>query len=64
TKRKIFLLDQTLQHNEDIPTYFKKMLENSRSHHLVNVQWFEELLKDTRIESESKLPNTAQKEDI
>lgn len=40
------------------------MLENSRSHHLVNVQWFEELLKDTRIESESKLPNTAQKEDI
>jgi DNA-binding PadR family transcriptional regulator len=46
TQKKIFLLEQTLQHNETIPTYFKKMLENSRSHHLVNVQWFEGLLKD------------------
>ncbi|MCD5185800.1 PadR family transcriptional regulator [Enterococcus gallinarum] len=54
TKKKIFLLDQTLQHNEAIPTYFKKMLENSRSHHVVNVQWFEELLKDTTSESTSK----------
>jgi len=39
-------IEQTLQHNETISTYFKKMLENSRSHHLVNVQWFEGLLKD------------------
>lgn len=54
TKKKIFLLDQTLQHSEAIPTYFKKMLENSRSHHVVNVQWFEELLKDTTSESTSK----------
>ena len=54
TKKKILLLDQTLQHNEAIPTYFKKMLENSRSHHVVNVQWFEELLKDTTSESTSK----------
>ncbi|MPM30001.1 hypothetical protein SDC9_76543 [bioreactor metagenome] len=23
----------------------KKMMENSRSHHLVNVRWFEELLE-------------------
>jgi len=48
TKKKIFLLEQTLQHNDVIPTYFKKMLENSRSHHLVNVQWFEGLLEDIR----------------
>ncbi|WP_312096040.1 helix-turn-helix transcriptional regulator [Niallia sp.] len=46
TQKKIFLLEQTLQFNETLPIYFKKMLENSRSHHLVNVQWFEELLKD------------------
>ncbi len=46
TNEKIFLLEQSLEHNETIPTYFKKMLENSRSHHLVNVQWFEGLLKD------------------
>jgi hypothetical protein len=46
TKEKISLLEQSLKHNENIPTYFKKMLENSRSHHLVNVQWFEGLLKD------------------
>lgn len=30
---------------------FKKMLENSRSHHLVNVEWFEGLLKDIRNEN-------------
>jgi DNA-binding PadR family transcriptional regulator len=46
TKKKISLLEQSLIHNETIPTYFKRMLENSRSHHLVNVEWFEGLLKD------------------
>lgn len=48
TKKKIFLLEQSLKYNETIPTYFRKMLENSLSHHLVNVQWFEGLLKDIR----------------
>lgn len=51
TKKKISLLEQALHHNETIPAYFKKMLENSRSHHLVNIQWFEGLLKD--IENEN-----------
>lgn len=46
TNQKILLLSQSLEHNKTIPTYFKKMLENSRSHHLVNVQWFEGLLKE------------------
>ena len=46
TKNKIYLLEQSLVHNETIPTYFRKMLENSLSHHLVNVQWFEGMLKD------------------
>lgn len=50
TQKKISLLEQSLQHNETIPTYFKKMLENSLSHHLVNVEWFEGLLKDIRNE--------------
>ncbi|MBZ9685732.1 PadR family transcriptional regulator [Clostridium estertheticum] len=44
TKQKIFLLQQSLEHNETIPTYFRKMLENSLSHHLVNLHWFEGLL--------------------
>jgi DNA-binding PadR family transcriptional regulator len=51
TKKKISLLEQSLQHDGTIPTYFKKMLENSLSHHLVNVQWFEGLLQDIRDES-------------
>ncbi|MTI46366.1 PadR family transcriptional regulator [Sporosalibacterium faouarense] len=51
TKKKICLLEQSLEHNDTIPTYFRKMLENSRSHHLVNVQWFKELLKDIRKEN-------------
>lgn len=48
TKEKISLLEQSLQHNETIPVYFIKMLENSLSHHLVNVKWFQELLNDLR----------------
>ena len=51
TKMKISLLEQSIEYNETIPTYFRKMLENSLSHHLVNVQWFEGLLKDIRNES-------------
>lgn len=51
TKKKISLLEESLEHGETIPNYFRKMLENSRSHHLVNVQWFEGLLKDIRNEN-------------
>lgn len=48
TKKKIYLLEQSLEHCETMPTYFKKMLENSLSHHIVNFQWFEGLLEDIR----------------
>ncbi|WP_186430337.1 PadR family transcriptional regulator [Clostridium sp. BSD9I1] len=51
TKKKISLLEESLEYGETIPNYFRKMLENSRSHHLVNVQWFEGLLKDIRNEN-------------
>lgn len=51
TKKKISLLEQSIEHDETIPTYFRKMLENSYSHHLVNVQWFEGLLKDIKKEN-------------
>ena len=46
SKQKIRLLEQSIEYNQTIPVYFRKMLENSRSHHLVNVQWFEELLQE------------------
>ncbi|WP_434799318.1 PadR family transcriptional regulator [Terrisporobacter vanillatitrophus] len=45
TKERIFLLEKSLEHDNTVSTYFKKMMENSLSHHLVNVQWFEDLLK-------------------
>ncbi|MBU3100620.1 MULTISPECIES: PadR family transcriptional regulator [Clostridium] len=48
TKKKISLLEESLEHCETMPTYFKKMLENSLSHHTVNVQWFEGLLEDIK----------------
>jgi DNA-binding PadR family transcriptional regulator len=51
TKTKISLLEQSLEGRKIPLTYFRKMLENSRSHHLVNVRWFEELLKDIRNEN-------------
>lgn len=46
TKMKISILEQSIQNDESIPTYFRKMLENSLSHHFVNVQWFEGLLRE------------------
>ncbi|MBP1045352.1 PadR family transcriptional regulator [Enterococcus sp. BWM-S5] len=46
TQKKISALNESLEQNENLQPSFRKMLENSRSHHLVNVQWFEELLKD------------------
>lgn len=51
TKKKISLLEQSIEHDDTIPIYFRKMLENSHSHHLVNVKWFEGLLKDIRNEN-------------
>lgn len=45
TKERIFLLEKSLEHDNAVSTYFKKMMENSLSHHIVNVQWFEDLLK-------------------
>ncbi|MCU9614533.1 PadR family transcriptional regulator [Caldibacillus lycopersici] len=51
TKEKISLLEHSIQHSETISIPFKKMLENSLSHHLVNVQWFEGLLKEIRSEN-------------
>lgn len=50
TREKISLLDKYLEEDNSGPNYFKKMLENSRSHHIVNVEWFEKLLNDIREE--------------
>jgi len=46
TKKKVSALEQSLKNDEIRNTYFGKMLENSLSHYLVNVKWFEGLLKD------------------
>ena len=46
TKERIFLLEKSIKEDSTVSIYFKKMMENSLSHHLVNVQWFEDLLKN------------------
>ncbi|WP_041915580.1 helix-turn-helix transcriptional regulator [Bacillus amyloliquefaciens] len=46
TKARIELLDEYLSITQEIPgtiNYFRRMNENSRSHHLVNLEWFEKL---------------------
>ncbi|MCE4938850.1 PadR family transcriptional regulator [Bacillus velezensis] len=46
TKTRIELLDEYLSITQEIPgtiNYFRRMNENSRSHHLVNLEWFEKL---------------------
>ncbi|WP_379135190.1 PadR family transcriptional regulator [Paenibacillus sp. sgz500958] len=46
SKQKITLLEHSIEHDPSISTHFRKMMENSRAHHLVNVQWFEGLLQE------------------
>ncbi|WP_077613456.1 PadR family transcriptional regulator [Clostridium sp. Marseille-P2415] len=46
TEAKIQLLKDALEGELQLSKYFRKMLENSVSHHLVNLEWFNSLLKD------------------
>lgn len=49
TKHRIALLDEYLSSTQEQPgtiNYFLRMNENSRSHHLVNLEWFERLKAD------------------
>ncbi|WP_068787240.1 PadR family transcriptional regulator [Paenibacillus phocaensis] len=46
TEAKIQLLKNALEGEHQHPLYFRKMLENSVSHHLVNLEWFTSLLED------------------
>ncbi|MCR1949904.1 PadR family transcriptional regulator [Clostridium sp. DSM 100503] len=46
TKDRIFLLEESIKNDNTVETYFRKMMENSLSHHLVNLKWFEDLLKN------------------
>ncbi|SFD49791.1 DNA-binding transcriptional regulator, PadR family [Paenibacillus catalpae] len=55
TKTRIALLDEYLSNTQELPgtiDYFRRMNENSRSHHLVNLEWFEQL----KAEIEAQLP--------
>lgn len=45
TKERVLLLEKSIKEDKEVSTYFKKMMENSRSHHLVNIEWFEYLLE-------------------
>ena len=49
TEARIALLDEYLAITKELPgkiDYFRRMNENSRSHHLVNLKWFKELKAD------------------
>lgn len=46
TKTRIALLHEYLSNTQELPgtiNYYRRMNENSRSHHLVNLKWFEQL---------------------
>ena len=46
TKTRISLLDEYLSNTQELPgtiDYYRRMNENSRSHHLVNLEWFKQL---------------------
>ncbi|MNV02534.1 Transcriptional regulator PadR-like family protein [compost metagenome] len=46
TKTRIALLNEYLSNTQELPgtiDYYRRMNENSRSHHLVNLEWFEQL---------------------
>ncbi|MFL8673752.1 PadR family transcriptional regulator [Clostridioides sp. GD02404] len=48
TQVRISLLNESIENNKTNSHYFNRMLENSRSHHLVNIEWFEKLLNDIK----------------
>ncbi|MNK82069.1 Transcriptional regulator PadR-like family protein [compost metagenome] len=46
TKTRIALLNEYLSNTQELPgtiDYYRRMNENSRSHHLINLEWFEQL---------------------
>ncbi len=45
-RKKIALLERSIEQDQGLPVHFKRMLENSRAHHQVNLTWFEDLLKE------------------
>ena len=49
TEAKIHLLKDALAGEYQLPMDFRKMLENSVSHHLVNLEWFNSLLNDVDV---------------
>ncbi|MGX7417324.1 PadR family transcriptional regulator [Carnobacterium gallinarum] len=48
TQEKITNLEKTLEHRGTVLPSFAKMLENSLAHHLVNLKWYEELLREVK----------------
>ncbi|MGA4719780.1 PadR family transcriptional regulator [Fictibacillus nanhaiensis] len=49
TEARIALLDEYLANTKELPgkiDYFRRMNENSRSHHLVNLKWFQDIKAD------------------
>lgn len=49
TEARIALLDEYLANHKELPgkiDYFRRMNENSRSHHLVNLKWFQDIKAD------------------
>lgn len=50
TKKKITLIEGALKNRSTLMKNFVRMLENSLSHHIVNINWFHELLNE--IDSE------------
>ncbi|MCM3549146.1 transcriptional regulator, PadR-like family [Niallia circulans] len=50
TEKKIALLEDTLKNRADLMKNFRRMLENSLSHHKVNVDWFHGILKEIDTE--------------
>ena len=55
TEARIARLDEYLANTKELPSkidYFRRMNENSRFHHLVNLKWFKELkaeIEDTTV---------------
>ena len=52
TEAKILLLNAALEVKNQLSPNFRRMLENSVSHHMVNLEWFTSLLKDVSDLSE------------
>lgn len=47
-EEKVKRLTMSIETDQELSVYYRKMLENSREHHRVNINWYQNLIKELK----------------